>query len=261
MHLEDDFVRGLSPLWAITTAGNAHVRAEDGVLSFTDEPTPGNRYTNAQISDYDYTDFEMRWTPPLRLSVTARAMIPSGGLMGTAGFGFWNHPLSPSQKRRRPQLPRALWFFFAAPPSNMQLAAGVAGSGWKAATIDATTPRALALAPLALPVILLTRVPALNRALWPPVQRGLRISERLLDMSLLAERHTYAIEWRENGATFFVDDQIVHEAPAAPRGKMGFVAWIDNQYAIVTPQGKLGWGVVPLPEAQSLILEDVKIDK
>jgi hypothetical protein len=42
---------------------------------------------------------------------------------------------------------------------------------------------------------------------------------------------------------------------------MGFIAWIDNQYAVVTPQGKFGWGVVPLPEAQSLLLEHVKIEE
>jgi hypothetical protein len=57
-----------------------------------------------------------------------------------------------------------------------------------------------------------------------------------------------------------VDGQIVHEAPHAPAGPLGFVAWIDNQYAVVTPQGHFGFGLVPLDQPQSLCLEHVSIE-
>jgi hypothetical protein len=36
-------------------------------------------------------------------------------------------------------LPRAIWFFYASPPSHMDLALDVPGYGWKAAMIDATS--------------------------------------------------------------------------------------------------------------------------
>src|SRR5690606_18208605 len=121
----------------------------------TDAPTTGGVYTNAQIGDYDYATFAMRWRPPLRMRVTAQARAPAEGLRGTAGFGFWNHPLSPSRKRRLPRLPKAIWFFFGSPPGGLNLAYGGQGPGWKAMTVDLTRPRALALAPLALPVVLL----------------------------------------------------------------------------------------------------------
>jgi hypothetical protein len=32
--------------------------------------------------------------------------------------------------------------------------------------------------------------------------------------------------------------------PNPPPGPLGFVAWIDNQYAIATPQGSLRFGTV-----------------
>ena len=57
-----------------------------------------------------------------------------------------------------------------------------------------------------------------------------------------------------------MDGMVIHEAPTAPGGPLGFVAWIDNQYAIVTPQGHFGFGVVPLAHPQTLRLDEVKIE-
>ncbi len=45
----------------------------------------------------------------------------------------------------------------------------------------------------------------------------------------------------------------------SPHGPLGFIAWIDNQYAIVTPQGRLGWGIVPNPD-QGLTLTRIRIE-
>src|SRR5215470_16049731 len=110
-----------------------------------------DRYADAQIDDYGgLPRRRFPWRPPLRLMVQARA---SGPLAGTAGFGFWNNPLSPLREGW-PALPSAIWFFHASPPSDMPLARGVPGQGWKAACIDATQPAALAWAPLALPIVL-----------------------------------------------------------------------------------------------------------
>jgi hypothetical protein len=178
-------------------------------------------------------------------------------IRGTAGFGFWNHPFAPNERGFR--LPRAVWFFFASPPNDIRLARDMPGAGWKAMTMDATRLLFLALLPTAPVGFLLMRVPALYRRLWPVGQRALGVSEQVLDAQLLAERHAYTLDWREDGVTFAVDGQTIHQTDCSPRGPLGFVAWVDNQYAIVTPQGRFGYGVVPLVQDQTLILETIDI--
>jgi hypothetical protein len=265
--LHTHFEQPLSSPWRISTAGHGEVVQQPGELRLTDHPTPEGRYSNAQISDYrTHRDFTHR--PPLRLTVTAHVISPPlhamervpGGevnIHGTAGFGFWNHPFAPNERGLR--LPRAVWFFFASPPNDIRLARDLPGSGWKAMTMDATRPLFLTLLPAAPVGFLLMRIPALYRRLWPVGQRALGVSERVIDARLLAERHTYTLDWREEGVSFAVDGQTIHETDYSPRGSLGFIAWIDNQYAIVTPQGHFGYGAVPLLQAQSLILETIDI--
>lgn len=215
-------------------------------------------YHNAQIDDYAATrPPQFQWSAPLELSLTAQFSHPLDQMIGTAGFGFWNHPLMP---HRVPRVPRAVWFFFASPPSNMALAQGVAGYGFKTATFDALNPLFLGLAPLTPLGFLLMRVPVLYRRLWPVGQHALRVDEHLLTHDI-TQPHTYRLRWLKNAVEFAVDEQIVHTARYAPRGKLGFVAWLDNQYAIITPQGQLGFGVLARPTLQYLQLSDIRITR
>ena len=243
--------------WRITRIGQADVSSENDVWTLTCQPTPAGVYSDAQISDYEHAA-GFHWRPPLRLTVTARMLPDASQVRGTAGFGFWNQPFMPGQWRLR--LPQAIWFFYSSPPSDMWLAKGVPGPGWKAATIDAKRWQFLALAPAAPFGLLLMRVPALYNWLWPVGQRALGVSEAMLDNQLLSEKHTYTLDWRLHSAAFSVDDTVVHEAPVAPRGPLGFIAWIDNQYAVVTPQGKFRFGLLPLAQPQTLILEHIEIE-
>lgn len=259
MRLEDRFEDGLDSRWDVAEIGGGSVRTAHGELRLTVPPTPNTRYSNAQITDYRFPGYNFVWRPPVRMTVIARASAPADQLRGTAGFGFWNHPFSP-EIRRLPRLPQAIWFFFSSPPSDMRLAYGVQGPGWKAATIDATRPAALALAPLAIPNALLMRIPALYRQCWRVIQAALGVSEALLDGALLAQTHTYTLDWRKERAVFAVDGVTVLESPSAPRGPVGFVAWIDTQYAVATPQGKLGFGLVAVEREQSLVLNHVRIE-
>lgn len=249
-----------SHTWTKTTVGTGVLTHEGDTLALTTLPSQ-NRYSNAQITDYDYHSFAFRWRPPLRITLRARASHDGTKLRGTAGFGFWNHPFSPDVEhvQRRLRLPQAIWFFFGSPPNDMQLARGVAGSGWKAATIDAGRRDALILAPFALPTVLLMNVPALYRRLYPPIQRALAIGEARLDDTLLSSWHTYTIDWLPQRAVFRVDDQVVLDTSFSPRGACGFVAWLDNQYAIVTPQGRFGGGIIPIAQEQTLWLENIEI--
>ncbi len=212
-------------------------------------------YHDAQISDYALpADFHNQ--PPLRLSLSARA---SRQLRGTAGFGFWNQPFMPGQRAFR--LPQAVWFFFASPPSQIALAKCLPGSGWKAATFNARTWRFLALLPCAPLGFLAMRHARLYDALWPIGQRAIGAHESLLAPSLLEDWHSYCIDWRPDGADFAVDGELVLRAKPAPGGKLGFIAWVDNQYAVVRPQGRFGWGLLDLPKAQSLQLRDIQISR
>ncbi|MBN1287066.1 MAG: hypothetical protein JXB47_16820 [Anaerolineae bacterium] len=229
-------------------AGVGQIEREGDItrLALIDAGT--DRYSDAQLNGGS-------WRPPLRMTVRACFSHPAGELKGTAGFGFWNNPLGGAL----PRLPRAVWFFYSAPPSNMALALDMPGPGWKAATFDAARPLFYALLPLALPGFVLMRIPALYRRLWPLGQRALGVSEALLPVEMTGW-HTYMLEWRAAGVDFYVDDAHVHRSPYAPKGPLGFVAWLDNQCAVVTPQGVFGYGRVAMPGARWLALEPVQIE-
>jgi hypothetical protein len=189
------------------------------------------------------------------LRVVARFPNP---IAGTAGFGFWNNPISPLGSW--PTLPATLWFFYASPPSDMAPVPTIPGSGWKAATLDSTTRSALAWAPAAPAVLLLNRIPALRRRIWPRVQRALHIAEA--DLGLPSpEWRTYELEWRSDGARFSIDQRVVLETDQAPHGPLGFVAWVDTQWLIATPQGRFGWGLLDVPQPQYLDICSIQIER
>lgn len=253
----DDALRGrLDRRWRVMQFGGGRLAALEDGLRLAVAGANGRSYANAQIDDYvGLPRHRFPWRPPLRMTVLARF---GGPIAGTAGFGFWNSPISPIGTVL-PVLPAAIWFFHAAPPADMPLALGVPGHGWKAASIEARTPEALAWAPLTLPVLLLNNLPGVAQRLWPRVQRALRVSEMLLAPPDTAW-HTYVIEWREQRADFLVDGALVHTTDHPPDGPMGFVAWVDNQWLVATPRGRFGWGVHAVPGAQWLDLGRVRIE-
>ena len=239
--------------WHATALGSGVVDRREDEICLKLPPATASTYHDAQISDYqERSDFRNR--PPLRLSVRARA---EGTLRGTAGFGFWNDAFVPGRLGFR--VPQAIWFFFGSPPNDIALAKGVAGYGWKAATFNARNWRFMALLPFAPIGFVLMRNRALYNAFWPLGQRAIGVSEVLLDPALLDDFHNYTIEWRGDSAVFAVDDKVVMRAPHPASDALGFIAWIDNQYAIVTPQGKFGHGLLDISQAQSLRLRDLQI--
>jgi len=216
------------------------------------------QYSDAQIDDYrGLARRRFPWRPPLRLTVTARFSHPASVFRGTAGFGFWNDPFFMTGARR-PTLPRAVWFFYASPSTNLKLDRDVPGNGWKAAVIDALSPGALAWAPVAPLAIPLMNIHPLYRRLWPPIQRALRIREAEIKTDM-TEWHSYRLDWRLTETSFSLDGAPILECVPSPRGPLGFVAWVDNQYAIVTPWGQLGWGLLNVPGRQSMEIKDMAI--
>lgn len=236
---------------------SALVRTESG-LRLIDFPAESHRYVNVQIDDY-WTGWRrtFRWRPPLRLSLRARFSHEADGLRGTAGFGFWNDPFLMTGWRW-PTLPRALWFFFASPPSDMALTLDVPGWGWKATVIDAGRPTGLRWLPLAPLLIPAMRSHRIHQALWPSIQRDLGIAEAPIPHGM-TDWHHYEIAWGDQRATFWVDGEAVLQDAPAPRGPMGLVIWIDNQYRVVHPSGRFRHGVLALSDAQWMEVDEVKI--
>ena len=258
----DKMNRGVDNWNTLMLSGGGLVRTPDG-LRFVNPPLDGSLYCNAQLDDYQAAprrDFCNR--PPLRLRLRARFSHGAQKMGGTAGFGFWNDPFMMTG-RRLPALPRALWFFLAAPPSDMRLATETPGGGWKAAALDALNPCALLSLPAAGLMAPFMRSPRLMRRLWPWFERRFGIAERLLDdviVGSLTEWHEYGIDWGPRQATFYVDGRVVIHAPA-PRGPLGFVAWLDNQYLIVHPSGRLRHGLVAKSEEQWMEIGDLHLER
>jgi hypothetical protein len=259
--LRDEFAGdSLNPHWKPYATGGGAVTVEADLLRLALSQQDSTAYADAQIADSaDLPRQWLPWEPPLRLTVRAFASAPADQLIGTAGFGFWNDPVRHNYLEL-PPLPRALWFFFAGAGSSMPLALGQPDHGWKAATFDARNPLFFGLLPLALPGFLAMRTPALYRAMWPIGQRALGVSESVLPGDLLAAPHEYMLEWTDRRAVFGVDGAVVLETPRVPQGPLAFIAWMDNRWAVVTPQGQFGWGVTASGQ-QSLSLQQIIIER
>lgn len=257
--LVDDFRQGIGPgrQRQMTGAGRWTLSG-DGLRLLNDGAT-STRYTNAQIDDYQHLPRRaFPWRPPLRLSVRARFSHPAMALRGTAGFGFWNDPLAMAG-RRLPALPQAVWFLYAAPPSDLKLAMDAPGWGWKAATIDARRWPFAALAPTIPLAVPLMNIPPVYRLLWPIGRRAIGVAERLVPVAM-TDWHIYTIDWRREGAAFYVDGALLLRTNTAPAGPLGLVIWLDNQYMQVTPWGRFAWGLVEKPQAEWLEVAWLCID-
>ncbi|MFI5271867.1 MAG: hypothetical protein ACHQ4H_02385 [Ktedonobacterales bacterium] len=270
---DDEFVDGTpGDRWHVARPGGATLAIAGSVLRCAIPATPAGSYANAQIDDYDGARLrDYPWRPPLRLEVRARTSLPvhppdgppwdappgttQRYLRGTAGFGFWNAPLTMGAGALR--LPDAVWFFAASPPSDMRLVPGIVGRGWKAQVVHAHRAGALALAPAALAAAGWARLSGRERAARRVVQRLTGASEAIVNADATGW-HDYSIEWLPQRAIFAMDGVEVLCAVRPPRGPLGFVAWIDNQYAVATPRGQLRFGTLATGP-QALEIDHIRI--
>jgi hypothetical protein len=215
-------------------------------------PPTAQGYADAQIDDYGPAAGRDHypWNPGTELALRARFSHGRHELAGTAGFGFWNAPFG-DPTVRFPALPQVAWFFYASPPSDMPFPENGPGRGWFAGTMDAGTSTALLTAPLALPMLLLNQFQSLRRRIWPGVRRCLQISFTPLKAPMDSWQE-YRLLWQPEGCTFFIGEEIVLQTSHSPRGPLGFVCWIDNQYLVATPSGRFRWGTLPTTQTQTL---------
>mgnify|MGYP005841255401 CR=1 FL=1 len=243
---------GISP----TLRGTGRVEQTADRICLRVGPQQEDGYSNAQLDDYHHDGY-FRRRAPVTLHIRARFTVPFDAFAGTAGFGFWNDPVGMTG---RPRLapPRALWFFLASPHSRMPLVLDRPGWGWTAASLGVSWPTALGLAPIAPVLAILQRVPALNQRLWPWLRSRLCLAGTALDPAGLTEWHDYTLIWHPSGAHFRVDGVEVAYHAVAPRGTLGLVVWIDNQYLVARETGALRGGTVTCG-AQGLELAGLQI--
>lgn len=214
-------------------------------------PGPRGRYRLAQLEDY--TQILRRnfpWSPPIKLKINARAS--SEDIPGTWGFGLWNDPFSFSLgfgggSRRFPALPNAVWFFFASSQNYLSFRNDIPAKGALAATFQAPhTPT-----PLLIPGVL-----ALPLFAWYPTARFIRpLAAKIIKQDAAAlhhnptKWHTYQFTWKNKQVEFFLDGKSVFQTSVSPRAPLGFVIWIDNQYAAFPPKGGLRFGFLSNEES------------
>jgi len=243
--------------------GNGRVAVKEANRCRMTLPPGLKNYADAQLDDYrGLSRRKFPWQPPLRMRLRGRASHPAP--IGTLGFGFWNDPFSLSlgqggAARRLPAAPNALWFFYASPPNDMALDPFVPGQGWKAASLRSPSVPSLLLAFPALIIAGLAQVKPLRRPLMRTALRLVSAEERLLDTAL-NDWHDYELRWEAQGAAFYVDNVEVHSAVNPPSGPLGFVTWIDNQFAVASPDGGFRFGTLPTQAEQWLEIENLSIE-
>lgn len=268
MHIFDDFKKELDPHWTQVTTGGGKISIAKSILTMSYESAQDMKYTDSQIDDYTMlSKSDYLWKPPLRMTIRSRSSHPASTvkstvnsnniLHGTAGFGFWNRPFT--MQGNIFTLPESIWFFYSSPPSNMSLVPNMPGWGWKAQVIHSMRPGALF---NAVPLILTSVYGRLTGNLKPAskwMQRFVGSSESIITADM-TEWHTYVLEWHQNESIFWVDNECILRVSQSPSKSLGFVAWIDNEYAIASPSGELRFGKSRIGP-QWLKIDSVKIEQ
>jgi hypothetical protein len=242
--------------------GGGRVAVEVNGISVMRIPARSSGYANAQLDDHRaLSRNQFPWHAPTTMRLQARASRPSP--LGTLGFGLWNDPFSlalgqAGAARKLPVTPQAAWFFYGSRPNDIALSPPNPGWGWKAQALTSPSIPGWILAAPAVAAYLASRLAFIRG----PVMRlalGTLTSAELELQTPLDEWHTYELRWSSAGSAFMVDDVIVLETSVSPRGPLGFVTWIDNQYAVASPAGGLRFGVIPTENDQSLEIRDLEL--
>ncbi len=224
-------------------------------------PGPAGNYRLAQFYDYrgmPRQDFPCR--PPVRLQLQARA--GAADIPGTWGFGFWNAPFSLGLgfgvRQVLPALPDAAWFFFASTHNYLSFRNDLPANGFMVQTFRSRRIPAWLLAP---------SVVGLPLLVWRPFARWVRhMASKVIDESGAAVEvdptawHDYAIDWQADRVDFMVDGRRVHRTEVSPGGPLGLVLWIDNQYAVFTPEGRIGYGTLTHNQEARLSIRGLQLE-
>jgi hypothetical protein len=223
---------------------------------------PGGHYRLAQLDDYTSLRRDaFPWRPPISVSLRARAS--AAAIPGTWGFGLWNDPFSFSMgfgggERRVPVLPNAAWFFFASPQNYLSLCDDLPATGNLAATFRSRRYPALLLA-LGAPLLPLIALPPLVRLFRRLGRRY--IHQDSIELSLdVTSWQVYQLDWTAGDVRFLLGGKTILHSRISPYGPLGLVLWVDNQYAALPPDGRLGYGTLPNPQPAWIEIADLSIN-
>lgn len=225
---------------------------------------PGNarQYRLAQFDDYHHLARRtFPWHTGCAFRLAARAS--EGAIPGTWGFGFWNDPFSMGLlggggRVRWPVFPQAAWFFFASHANFLSIRDGLPGTGCLAMTYaqPGFWGRSIYLGIPMTPLLVIRPLARIARRI---LGRVINQDAYNVDMDPTLW-HSYRLKWEKEKVVFEVDHQTAFETPISPDGPLGFVLWIDNQYAKFTPDGQLGYGFLSNPKPAWIEISDVAIE-
>ena len=180
---------------------------------------------------------------------------------GTWGFGLWNDPFALSLgfggKQRLPSLPNAAWFFFASPENHLSLRDDLPANGLMTAVFRAN-PKLLAMFALSAPIFPLALWKPSSKLIRSAVSKGIHQDARQLDLNP-QNWHNYSMLWEEEQVRFWVDDKAVFSTSISPHPPLGFLLWIDNQYAAWPSDGRISYGTLSTNEDQWLEIKDIHL--
>jgi len=218
-------------------------------------------YRLAQLDDYTLlARRRFMWREQATLHLRCR--VSNSALPGTWGFGFWNDPFALSlglqgAARRLPVLPNTCWFFHASEQNHLSFAEGQPASGFLAQAFSSPRIPSALLAPgvFASPLLLIRPLSKWLRA--NIAARLIREDAKRISVDV-TEWHEYRLKWSPARVEYAIDDEMVFDTAASPKGPLGLVIWIDNQYAAWLPDGSLGMGALVSPAAW-MEISDLKV--
>ncbi|HSM23258.1 MAG TPA: family 16 glycosylhydrolase [Anaerolineaceae bacterium] len=229
-----------------STSDSIAETSSDDSLTLTIPAGRKGKYRWAQFDDYLFrprTDFQ--WITPIHFSLEARCTNPDH--QGTWGFGFWNDPFNISlgvkgSVKRLPVLPNCAWFFYASESNSLSFESKLPAQGFLAATFSSPLIPSLLFAPTLpfLPLLINKHFARFARKILSFVVKQ---DAALLDIDV-SDWHTYQINWQKHNVQFMIDYQMVLSTSKPPKGKLGIVIWVDNQYAAFKPNGQIAFGTL-----------------
>jgi len=224
---------------------------EEGTLQLRIPSGPAGRYRLAQLDDYSHLPRKnFPWRPGSSFHVQMRAS--TNQIPGTWGIGFWNNPfgmaiLTRVEMLRLPALPESAWFFFASSHNYLSFRDDLPAHGALAATFRVRA-RAKPWLALAVPLLPLYAIPAVARSLRKLIRKTILEDSYKLPIDP-TDWHDYHLDWQKEKAVFQIDGQSLFVTEIVPDQSLGFVLWIDNQYAAFRPDGQLRFGTLENPAA------------
>ncbi len=244
-----------------TTRGAGIEEIDDGTIRLSIAAGDKGTYRLAQIDNYQgLPRVKFPHEPPVVFSLRARAS--SAEIPGTWGFGLWNDPFGITLSggaggTKLPAFPNTAWFFHASIHSHLALRDDIPANGWFAGTFRSPGWGALRLVPW------LPLVPALGLA---PIANFLRRKAGVViphDAALIpvdpTEWNLYSLQWRNESVRFFVRSELVYETRVVPKGRIGLVIWIDNQFMSYSANSSPRWGTLPSEQPAWIEFSDLSI--